>query len=184
MSDVNLDEKGNVNSLEDRLWATANLVSLEEHSFSSWLRTKDDAFLDDMEKYRNDRQKLMRDILGDNAQMHTAELWCMFKHCLGGAMRAYESGNRYVKTQPEYAKQLFGISEQLIQAGLRIVYLAHNSPLKDTEPTEPIAEKSPSDNIQQEKAETKNEAKSFESPSKQNRETAVQKFIKALKCCM
>lgn len=120
--DVNLDKTtGNINSLEDRLWLAANLISLEEHSYSSYLRTSDCKYIRMMEVFRQDRITVLKDILGINAPNCEAELWCMFKHTLGAAMRAYESGNRETDINMEIADMYFGISKKMIEQSFEIL---------------------------------------------------------------
>ena len=119
---MDLDKtNGNINSLEDRLWLAANLVSLEEHAYSSYLRTSNWKYVKMMEVYREQRIKVFEEILGAHAALHEAEIWCMFKHTLGAAMRAYESGNRDTQTDPILASVYFDISKTLIEQAYEMI---------------------------------------------------------------
>ena len=82
-------DNGDVTSLEDRMWCCANLISLEEHALSSWARTGDDSFLEKLRLFRERRTRVMKGILGARAGEQKAEIWCMFKHLLSAAMRAF-----------------------------------------------------------------------------------------------
>ena len=122
MHNIDLNKiNGNINSLEDRLWLAANLVSLEEHAYSSYLRTSDWKYVKMMEVYREQRIKVFEEILGAHAALHEAEIWCMFKHTLGAAMRAYESGNRDTQTDPILASVYFDISKTLIEQAFEMI---------------------------------------------------------------
>ena len=68
------ENTGDVNSLEDRLWALANTVSIEEHAVSSYLRTRDERFLEAAYKFRDIRRTHMQRILGDDDAHTCVEL--------------------------------------------------------------------------------------------------------------
>lgn len=128
MPDLDLNKTtGNINSLEDRLWLAANLVSLEEHAYSSYLRTSDWKYVKMMEVYREQRIRVFQEILGTNAALHEAEIWCMFKHTLGAAMRAYESGNRDTQADPILASVYFNISKTLIEQAFEMIEIIVSS---------------------------------------------------------
>lgn len=115
-----LDRTGNIDSLEDRLWLAANLVSLEEHAYSSYLRTSDRRYIDMLGSFRENRTAVLKDMLGAAAAEQEAELWCMLKHTLGAAMRAYETGGREIARDPGLAETYFRISERMMDAALTI----------------------------------------------------------------
>lgn len=128
MHNMDLDKtNGNINSLEDRLWLAANLISLEEHAYSSYLRTSNWKYVKMMEVYREQRIKVFEEILGAHAALHEAEIWCMFKHTLGAAMRAYESGNRDTQTDPILASVYFDISKTLIEQAFEMIEIIVSS---------------------------------------------------------
>lgn len=181
MADVKLEEGGNINSLEDRLWAVANAVSLEEHAYSSYLRTNDNKYLTLMEEYRTARKKLMLDILGPDVQNSKAELWCMFKHSAAAAMRAYESGNRYVATNSDYANSMFELSRLFIHSMLVITELAEKGTAQIDFPKETLVENTKTGNdVNGQEFENKTSKQEDKKDSKWYKSEAL---IKALRCC-
>jgi len=93
-----IDEIKSKDSLDISAWedlsiGLMNLVSLEEHSFFSYIKTKDEKFLTVLNTCRDLRKKLLKLIVkGDDG----SEVWCMSKHLLASCMRLYEVGNRLV----------------------------------------------------------------------------------------
>ncbi len=90
-----IEKVKNKNSLdlsagEDLSIALMNIVSLEEHSFFSYIKTKDEAFLSVLEITRELRKKLLAKLV----KKDESERWCMSKHLLAASMRLYEVGNR------------------------------------------------------------------------------------------
>lgn len=77
---------------QDLSIALMNLVSLEEHSFFSYLKTQDKKFLKTLESVREMRKKFLPLIVKED----DSETWCMSKHLLATSMRFYEVGNRYL----------------------------------------------------------------------------------------
>ena len=75
---------------EDLSIALMNIVSLEEHSFFSYVKTKEEKFLEILETCRELRKKLLAKIV----KKDDSEKWCMSKHLLASSMRLYEVGNR------------------------------------------------------------------------------------------
>lgn len=118
---IGLNKDGNINSLEDRLWALANLISAEEHAFSSYLRTDDPVWYRRLIDLRDTRREVMISVLGANAMHNEAEIWCTFKHLLAGAMRLYEAGCRYMKEDTQRANKLFDDSHTLIGMALTLI---------------------------------------------------------------
>ena len=118
---IKKDTKGDINSLEDRLWACANLISLEEHNYSSWLRTKSNMWLEDMNECRRQRQQLMSEILGEGSRHGDAEIWCMFKHNAAAAFRLWESGNRFSVENPGRAERYYDMSRNRIGVMLALI---------------------------------------------------------------
>src|SRR3989338_3904622 len=76
---------------EDLSIALMNIVSLEEHSFFSYVKTKDEKFLEILEICRELRKKLLAKIVNKD---DNSEKWCMSKHLLASSIRLYETGNR------------------------------------------------------------------------------------------
>ena len=77
---------------EDLSVALMNIVSLEEHSFFSFIKTHDEKFLEVLETCRELRKRLLAKIVDKDE----SEKWCMSKHLLASSMRLYEVGNRYL----------------------------------------------------------------------------------------
>ena len=77
---------------EDLSIALMNIVSLEEHSFFSFVKTQDEKFLEILETCRELRKRLLAKIV----MKDDSEKWCMSKHLLASSMRLYEVGNRYL----------------------------------------------------------------------------------------
>jgi hypothetical protein len=95
---------------EDLSIALMNLVSLEEHSFFSYVKTKDEKFLEILEISRELRKKLLAKLVSQD----DSETWCMSKHLLASSMRLYEVGNRYLHDKKiEEAKQLYEDAAEL-----------------------------------------------------------------------
>ena len=89
---------------EDLSIALMNIVSLEEHSFFSYVKTKDEKFLEILETCRELRKRLLAKIV----KKDDSEKWCMSKHFLASSMRLYEVGNRYLhEKKMDEAKQSY-----------------------------------------------------------------------------
>jgi len=80
-----------ISVMEDLSIGLMNLISLEEHCFFSFAKTKDDKFLKMLDVARELRKKLMILIVKKNDE---SEKWCISKHFLGASMRLVEVGNR------------------------------------------------------------------------------------------
>src|SRR3989338_10946339 len=95
---------------EDLSIALMNIVSLEEHSFFSFVKTHDEKFLEVLEVCREIRKKLLAKLVNKDE----SETWCMSKHLLASSMRLYEVGNRYLhEKRIEEAKQLYNDAAEL-----------------------------------------------------------------------
>jgi len=91
-----IDEVKNKSGLDISAWedlsiGLMNIVSLEEHSFFSYMKTQDDKFLKILEEVREMRKRLLALIVKKDDD---SEKWCMSKHFLASSMRLYEVGNR------------------------------------------------------------------------------------------
>jgi len=96
---------------EDLSIALMNIVSLEEHSFFSYIKTKDDKFLEILEICRELRKRLLAKIVKKDDD---SERWCMSKHLLASSMRMYEVGNRYLhEKKMDEAKQSYEDAAEL-----------------------------------------------------------------------
>lgn len=95
---------------EDVSVALMNLVSLEEHSFFSYVKTKDEQFLSVLETAR----ELRKELLAKLVKKDESERWCMSKHLLAASMRLYEVGNRALhEGKKEDAKELYKQAAEL-----------------------------------------------------------------------
>lgn len=95
---------------EDLSIALMNIVSLEEHSFFSYVKTKENKFLEILETCRELRKRLLAKLV----KKDDGETWCMSKHLLASSMRLYEVGNRYLhEKKMDEAKQSYNDAAEL-----------------------------------------------------------------------
>ncbi len=95
---------------EDLSIALMNIVSLEEHSFFSYVKTNDEEFLDVLEMAREMRKNLLIKLV----KKDEGERWCMSKHLLAASMRLYEVGNRYLhEDKKDEAKEFYKQAAEL-----------------------------------------------------------------------
>ena len=108
-----IKEKDNLDISKDQDLSIGlmNLVSLEEHSFFSYAKTKDEKFLEILEVCRELRKKLLSKIVKNKDD---SETWCMSKHLLASSMRLYEVGNKLLhENKTEESKEMYGDSAEL-----------------------------------------------------------------------
>lgn len=104
ISEIKEKNKLDLSAGEDLSIALMNIVSLEEHSFFSFVKTQDEKFLEILETCRELRKRLLAKIV----KKDDSEKWCMSKHLLASSMRLYEVGNRYLhEEQIDEAKQSY-----------------------------------------------------------------------------
>ncbi len=95
---------------EDLSIGIMNLISLEEHFFFSYGKTKDQKFLDMLNDVRKMRAELLKEIVKDP----TGEVWCISKHLLAASMRIMEVATKKLKSnETTLAKDLFDKSYNL-----------------------------------------------------------------------
>ena len=95
---------------EDLSIALMNIVSLEEHSFFSFVKTQDEKFLEILEICRELRKRLLAKLV----KKDESETWCMSKHLLASSMRLYEVGNRLLhEKKADEAKQSYNDAAEL-----------------------------------------------------------------------
>ena len=100
-----------ISAWEDLSIGLMNLVSLEEHSFFSYVKTQDEKFLGILNVVRELRKKLLGLIVKKDDE---SEKWCMSKHFLASSMRLYEVGNRLLgEGKEKEAKELYKDAEEL-----------------------------------------------------------------------
>lgn len=95
INDLKNDNKYDLAQGEDLSIAIMNLISLEEHFFFTYQKTKDDKYLDMLNEMRLMRTDLMKDIVKNPG----GEVWCISKHLLATAMRLNEVGTKQLKKQ-------------------------------------------------------------------------------------
>jgi len=100
-------EEGNVMDLssgEDLAIAVMNLISLEEHFFFTYEKTKDQKYLELLKEVR----ELRKDLLAKIVKNPQGENWCITKHLLASVMRLTEVGNKKLgQGKQKEAKELF-----------------------------------------------------------------------------
>ena len=100
-----------ISSWEDLSIGLMNLVSLEEHSFFSYVKTNDEKFLEILEITREMRKNLLKLIVKEDDE---SEKWCMSKHLLASSMRLYEVGNRLLhENKIQEAKNMYNDAMEL-----------------------------------------------------------------------
>ena len=67
-----------------------NLISIEEHLFFTFNKTKDDKYLKLLDEVRLMRTELLKQIITD----YEGEVWCISKHLLAASMRLMGIGER------------------------------------------------------------------------------------------
>lgn len=113
MSKVKAMEKGHkldLSSDEDLSIAIMNLISLEEHFFFTYNKTKDAKYLDLLNEIRKIRQSALKRIIKN----YEGEVWCISKHLLAASMRFMEVGTKSLtKGDNQDAQDMFQKSYQL-----------------------------------------------------------------------
>jgi len=101
---VSQENKIDLSSGEDLSIGIMNLISIEEHLFFTFNKTKKDKYMDLMNEVRLIRTELMRDIIKD----YEGEVWCISKHLLASSMRLLEVETKeFKKGNKEKAKDLY-----------------------------------------------------------------------------
>ena len=93
MNKVKAMEKGHkldLSSDEDLSIAIMNLISMEEHFFFTYNKTKDVKYLDLLNEIREMRKSALKRIIKD----YEGEVWCISKHLLAASMRFMEVGTK------------------------------------------------------------------------------------------
>jgi len=93
-----------LSSNQDLSIAIMNLISMEEHFFFTYGKTKDSKYLDLLEQVRDMRKSALKRIIKD----YEGEVWCISKHLLAASMRFMEVGTKYLtKGDKTDAKDMF-----------------------------------------------------------------------------
>jgi len=107
---VSKENKIDLSSGEDLSIGIMNLISIEEHLFFTFNKTKDEKYMDLLNEVRLMRTELLRDIIKD----YEGEVWCISKHLLASSMRLLEVGTKELKKgNKEKAKDLFNRAYKL-----------------------------------------------------------------------
>jgi len=103
-------EKLDLSSDEDLSIGIMNLISIEEHFFFTYSKTKNKKYLDLLQEVREMRKKALKKIIKD----YEGEVWCISKHLLAASMRFMEVGTKAMtKGDRKEAKQMFDNSYHL-----------------------------------------------------------------------
>ncbi len=97
-------EKLDLSSDEDLSIAIMNLISMEEHFFFTYEKTKDEKYLDLLDEIREMRKKALKRIIKE----YEGEVWCISKHLLAASMRMMEVGTKALtKKDRKTSKEMF-----------------------------------------------------------------------------
>lgn len=103
-------ERLDLSSDEDLSIAIMNLISMEEHFFFTYNKTKDKKYLDLLDEVREMRKSALKRIIKD----YEGEVWCISKHLLAASMRFMEVGTKFLtKGDKKEAQDMFEKSYQL-----------------------------------------------------------------------
>ena len=107
---VTAQKQLDLSSGEDLSIGIMNLISIEEHLFYTWQKTKDKKYLELLNEIRLMRTGLMKEIIKD----YEGEVWCISKHLLAASMRLMEVGTKELKkANKAKAQDLFEKSYKL-----------------------------------------------------------------------
>ena len=103
-------EKLDLSSDEDLSIGVMNLISMEEHFFFTYNKSKDEKYLELLNEVREMRKQLLKRIIKD----YEGEVWCISKHLLAAPMRLMEVGTKALtKGDKKDAEDMFQKSYQL-----------------------------------------------------------------------
>jgi len=103
-------EKLDLSSDEDLSIGVMNLISIEEHLFFTYGKTKNQKYLDLLSEVREMRKSLLKKIIKD----YEGEVWCISKHLLSASMRLMEVGTKALsKGDKSEASDMFSKSYDL-----------------------------------------------------------------------
>lgn len=103
-------EKFDLSSDEDLSIAIMNLISIEEHLFFTYNKTKNDKYLELLNEVREMRKSALKRIIKD----YEGEVWCISKHLLAASMRFMEVGTKSLtKGEKDDTADFFQKSYQL-----------------------------------------------------------------------
>ncbi len=107
MDKVKAMEKGHqldLSSDEDLSIAIMNLISMEEHFFFTYGKTKNPKYLELLNEIREMRKSALKRIIKD----YEGEVWCISKHLLAASMRFMEVGTKALtKGEQKDSQEMF-----------------------------------------------------------------------------
>ena len=107
MDKVKAMEKGHqldLSSDEDLSIAIMNLISMEEHFFFTYGKTKNPKYLELLNEIREMRKNALKRIIKD----YEGEVWCISKHLLAASMRFMEVGTKALtKGEQKDSQEMF-----------------------------------------------------------------------------
>jgi hypothetical protein len=110
VSEFKIDQNLDLSSGEDLSIGIMNLISIEEHLFFTYGKTKNKKYLDLLGEIRTLRVDLLKEIVKD----YEGEVWCISKHLLAASMRIMEVGTKELKKgDKKKAENLFEKSYKL-----------------------------------------------------------------------
>jgi len=130
-------EKLDLSSDEDLSIGIMNLISMEEHFFFTYNKTKDAKYLDLLNEIREMRKSALKRIIKDCE----GEVWCISKHLLAASMRFMEVGTKALtKGDKKDAEDMFQKSYNLYSLfwGLNLG-LVQTKDIKQTNPHQEVA---------------------------------------------
>lgn len=105
-----IEQNLDLSSGEDLSIGIMNLISIEEHLFFTYGKTKNHKYLDLLNEVRAMRTELLKGIIKD----YEGEVWCISKHLLAASMRVMEVGTKELKKgNKKKAEELFQKSYKL-----------------------------------------------------------------------
>lgn len=93
VEEVTKQKELDLSSGEDLSIGIMNLISIEEHLFFTFNKTKNKKYLDLLNEVRVLRTELLKEIIKD----YEGEVWCISKHLLAASMRVMEVGTKELK---------------------------------------------------------------------------------------
>jgi len=110
VSQFKIDSNLDLSSGEDLSIGIMNLISIEEHLFFTYGKTKNPKYLELLNSVRKMRVELLKEIIKD----YEGEVWCISKHLLSASMRLMEVGTKELKKgEKSKAEKLFQKSYEL-----------------------------------------------------------------------
>lgn len=137
VSKFKIDQNIDLSSGEDLSIGIMNLISIEEHLFFTYGKTKNKKYLKLLREIRILRVDLLKEIVKD----YEGEVWCISKHLLAASMRIMEVGTKELKkNNVKKSEKLFKKSYELYSLfwGLNLSSqpTVHDSPLTVHSPTD------------------------------------------------